>query len=95
MSFLSASVSIYKKAGMGKEKRELTYIVSKKGAGKKVRRPAGVKGTFKVVDGRMKKDMRGKQRKEQRAKGGKGKGGKGKGGPRGGGMKGGKGQKGR
>ncbi|XP_034003165.1 pre-rRNA 2'-O-ribose RNA methyltransferase FTSJ3 [Trematomus bernacchii] len=87
--------SIYKKAGMGKEKRELTYIVSKKGAGKKVRRPAGVKGTFKVVDGRMKKDMRGKQRKEQRAKGGKGKGGKGKGGPRGGGMKGGKGQKGR
>ncbi|KAK1896805.1 pre-rRNA 2'-O-ribose RNA methyltransferase FTSJ3 [Dissostichus eleginoides] len=87
--------SIYKKAGMGKEKRELTYIVSKKGAGKKVRRPAGVKGAFKVVDGRMKKDMRGMQRKEQRANGGKGKGGKGKGGPRGGGMKGGKGRKGR
>ncbi|XP_010772028.1 LOW QUALITY PROTEIN: pre-rRNA 2'-O-ribose RNA methyltransferase FTSJ3 [Notothenia coriiceps] len=87
--------SIYKKAGMGKEKRELTYIVSKKGAGKKVRRPAGVKGAFKVVDGRMKKDMRGMQRKEQRARGGKGKGGKGKGGPKGGGMKGGKGKKGR
>lgn len=65
---------------MGKEKREVTYVVAKRGAGKKVRRPAGVKGVFKVVDSRMKKDMRGMQRKEQRAQGGKGKGGKGKGG---------------
>uniref|UniRef100_A0A667WX91 pre-rRNA processing protein FTSJ3 n=1 Tax=Myripristis murdjan TaxID=586833 RepID=A0A667WX91_9TELE len=72
--------SIYKKAGVGKEKREVTYVVAKRGAGKKVRRPAGVKGVFKVVDSRMKKDMRGMQRKEQRAPGGKGKGGKGKGG---------------
>ncbi|XP_035509075.1 pre-rRNA 2'-O-ribose RNA methyltransferase FTSJ3 [Morone saxatilis] len=88
--------SIYKKAGVGKEKREVTYVVTKKGAGKKVRRPAGVKGAFKVVDSRMKKDMRGMQRKEQRAKGGKGKGGKGRGGPSKGGkggMKSGRGRK--
>ncbi|CAG08069.1 unnamed protein product, partial [Tetraodon nigroviridis] len=61
--------SIYKKAGVGKEKREVTYVVTKKGAGRKVRRPPGVKGAFKVVDSRLKKDMRGIKRKEQRAKG--------------------------
>lgn len=72
----------------------MTYLVAKKGGGgRKVRRPAGVKGAFKVVDSRMKKDLRGMQRKEQRQKGGKGKhgkmgGGKGKGRP----MKGGKGR---
>ncbi|KAK7889458.1 hypothetical protein WMY93_025018 [Mugilogobius chulae] len=72
--------SIYKKAGLGKEKKQVTYVVAKKGAGRKVRRPAGVKGVFKVVDGRMKKDTRGMQKKEQRVKGkgGKGRPGKGK-----------------
>lgn len=98
LSFLSlfpCSVSIYKKAHLGKEKRDVTYVVTKKGAGRKVGRPPGVKGVYKVVDSRLKKDMRGMQRKEQRAKGGKGKGGnkggKGKGRP----MKGGKGRKGK
>lgn len=90
---MSQLKSIYKKAGLGKEKKEVTYLVSKKGgAGKKVRRPAGVKGAFKVVDGRMKKDMRGMQRKEQKSRGGKGRG-QAKGGR--GGMKGGKGRKGK
>uniref|UniRef100_A0A673JRR9 pre-rRNA processing protein FTSJ3 n=1 Tax=Sinocyclocheilus rhinocerous TaxID=307959 RepID=A0A673JRR9_9TELE len=60
--------SIYKKAGVGKEKRDITYIVAKKGVGRRVHRPAGVKGTFRVVDGRLKKDTRAAQRKEQRGK---------------------------
>ncbi|GCC48237.1 hypothetical protein chiPu_0032265, partial [Chiloscyllium punctatum] len=58
---------IYKKAGL-KEKREVTYVVAKKWAGGKVRRPPGVKGLFKVVDARMRKDTR-KTPKNSKAKG--------------------------
>ncbi|XP_004432707.1 PREDICTED: pre-rRNA processing protein FTSJ3 [Ceratotherium simum simum] len=60
--------SLYKKAGLGKERRQVTYVVAKKGVGRKVHRPAGVRGHFRVVDSRMKKDQRAQQRKEQKKK---------------------------
>lgn len=68
LSPVSSAYSLYKKAGLGKEKRQVTYVVAKKGVGRKVRRPAGVRGHFKVVDSRMKKDQRAQQRKEQKKK---------------------------
>lgn len=51
---------IYKKAGvLGRKKPEVKYVVAKRGlAGKRAVRPAGVKGPYRQVDPRMKKDNR-------------------------------------
>ncbi|CAH0554387.1 unnamed protein product [Brassicogethes aeneus] len=76
--------SLYRKA-KHEPKPEITYVVTKKHmAAKKISRPSGVKGQYKVVDKRMKKDLRAQKNKLKTMgrgkKGGKGKGAKGGGG---------------
>ena len=44
----------------------ITYVPIKQGAGRRVARPAGVKGKFKVVDSRMKCEMRSEKARERK-----------------------------
>ena len=64
-----------KAVARGRKKEEVAYVVAKKGqtGGRKVRRPPGVKGKFRVVDTRMKKDVRAAANAERKktGKGGK------------------------
>lgn len=77
--------SLYRKYGViGQKKAEVKYVVSKRS--QRGGRPSGVKGPYKVVDKRLKKDKRATKSQSKRQSSGKGGGrkqqGKGKGGGR-------------
>lgn len=59
-NFLLSFHRIYKRfTSTANKKPEVSYVVAKKGQmGKRARRPAGVAGRYKVVDHRLKKDIR-------------------------------------
>ncbi|XP_046841246.1 LOW QUALITY PROTEIN: pre-rRNA 2'-O-ribose RNA methyltransferase FTSJ3-like [Xenia sp. Carnegie-2017] len=58
--------NLYKKAGIKNKKPEVKYVVAKKSTGKRSKRPTGLKGPYKMVDPRMKKDLRGKHKTDKK-----------------------------
>lgn len=63
----SAITKLLSKAAKNKPKKKVTVVVAR-GANKGKGRPKGVKGRYKIVDARMKKDMRALKRIEKKKK---------------------------